>query len=310
MVDIPENLITRLEHQWPEVKLIAPNHDRASNDMRLLRSPLLHSLRFGIFNTSATVGLSSQLEFYSKLPELKEIILNAPGLKKLDIRFRYHWMGPGPKFSGLSATPHVLNMAINPSDQLPSLHELTFSGPPNEAYEFDRPHCELLRHCMDWGQLRRLNIGISCPQYLFEEIGGSISTLKSLTMGVRVGNRKYWRCENGPMTCENLEAVTKFIGSVPGLHELIITDLDDAAEIIASSIISTQKSLRKLSYLASLYRQGWLTNRREPPSVWGTAQLMELKNQCPALSHLEINIPLEKGRWVRTVDRNPSWSTR
>ena len=271
--------------------------------MRLLSSPLLHSLRFGIFNTSATVGLSNQLVQYSKLPELKELLLNTPGLKQLDIRFGYQWMGSGIKFSGIAEKPHPLNMAFSRSDQLPSLHELTLSGPPNETYEFDRPHCEVLRHCMSWSQLCSLNLGISCPQHLFEEIGGSLSTLKSLTMGVRVGDRKYWRCENGPMTCENLEAVTKFLETVPGLYELTITDLDDAAQIIASTIVSTQKSLVKLSYLSSLYRRGWHADRKEPPSVWSTAQLLELKNQCPALSHLEINIPLEKGRWVSTVNR-------
>ena len=272
--------------------------------MRLLSSPLLHSISFGIFNTSATVGLSQQLEQYSKLPELREILLNTPSLRKLDIRFRYHWMGPAIEFSGITAKPHVLNIPINRSDQLPSLHEWTLSG-PEEAYEFDKSHCELLRHCMDWSQLRRLDIGISCPQHLFEEIGSSLSALKSLTMGIRVGNRKYRRCENGPMTCNNFETVTKFIEAVPGLHELIVTDLDDSAEAIAPSIVANQKSLYKLSYLASLYRRGWQNNGNVSPSVWKTTQLLELRDHCPALSDLEIDIPLEEGRWVSTIIFSP-----
>lgn len=270
--------------------------------MRLLSSPLLHSLSFGIFNTTAEVGLSRQLEQYSKLPELREILLNTPGLKKLDIRFRYHWMGPASDFSGIMAVPRVLNIPLKGSDQLPSLLELTMSGPP-ETYEFDRPHCELLRRCMNWSQLHRLDIGLSCPQHFLDEIGGSLSTLKSLTMGIRVGNRKYMRMQNGPMTCNNLDTVTQFIEAVPGLHELIITDFTNAAETIATSIIATQKSLHKLSYLASIYRQGFQFYGRIPPSVWKTAQLLNIKHQCPALSHLEINIPLEGGRWVSTGNR-------
>ena len=273
--------------------------------MRLLNSPLLHSLSFGIFNISARAGQPTQLEQYSKLPELREILLNTPGLKKLDIGFKFHWKGSGIKFAGITEKAHVLNIAINQSDRLPSLHELILSGPSEEAYEFDKPHCELLRRCMDWSQLRRLDIGISCPQHLFEEVSGSLSSLKSLKMGIRVGSREHWRNEYGPMTSSSLENVTRFIEAVPGLHELIITDLEDAADTIAANIVANQKSLHKLAYLASIRRRGWQNLSRVPPNVWRMTQLLELKDQCPTLSYLEINMPLEEGRWVSTGDHFP-----
>lgn len=90
---------------------------------------------------------------------------------------------------------------------------------------------------MDWSELRTLALGLSCPQHFFEEIGSQLIGLKSLTMGMGTGPRSNspWRnspWESGPMTCETLEPATQFIVSLPGLHELHITDLDAATETI------------------------------------------------------------------------------
>lgn len=86
----------------------------------------------------------TKLEQNSKLPKLKENLLNAPNLRSLDIKFKYNWMPPEVTWLGITATPRLLNLPLNSTDRLPTLQELTFSGPP-ETYEFDRPRCQLLR---------------------------------------------------------------------------------------------------------------------------------------------------------------------
>ena len=291
---IPENVISNLEQQWPNAKLIVNNYDRAETDTRLLSSPLLHSLSFGILNSTATITATNQLEQFSRLPDLRDILLKAPNLRKLDIKLKYNWIQRAVKWYGNTASPHVLNLPLKPGDQLPPLRELSFSGPP-ETYEFDLKHCQLLKECMSWSQLYRLDIGISCPQYFFEELRSHLVNLKSLTMGIRTGERRYqyWPC--GPLTCEDLEPVIRFIKAVPGLHELHITDLDAAAETVAPAILASQKSLQDFSYLASIHRN---YKRRKDPHAWTTAQLIDLQERCPDLSRLEIDFPLNEGKWV------------
>ncbi|KAK4690878.1 hypothetical protein P7C71_g6010, partial [Lecanoromycetidae sp. Uapishka_2] len=73
-----------------------------------------------------------------------------------------------------------------------------------------------------------------------------------------------------------------------------ITDLDAAVEAIVPSILKYQKSLQTLSYHASMHRT---SRRRKLPYAWTTAQLDELRQESPDLSHLEVDFPLEDGKW-------------
>ncbi|KAL8849420.1 MAG: hypothetical protein Q9221_005592 [Calogaya cf. arnoldii] len=138
---IPEAIIAKLEQRWPDVILSVAAHNHPITDKRSLQSPLLHSLSFCILNHTATVGATDQLEQYSKLPELREIMLRSANLRKLDMKFEYNWMVRHAEWSGITANPHVLNLPLQPSDRLPPLQELTFSGPP-ETYEFTLEHCQ------------------------------------------------------------------------------------------------------------------------------------------------------------------------
>lgn len=105
--DIPERVISRLEQQWPSVKLMANRHDRADDDSRLLSSPLLHSLTYSILNYTVTVTGTQQLTQYSKLPKLREVLFKNPSLKKLEIKFHYHRTGKGIDWENSTATPHL-----------------------------------------------------------------------------------------------------------------------------------------------------------------------------------------------------------
>lgn len=298
--DIPECVIAKLEKQWPNAKLIVGNHDRGDSDTRLLSSPLLYDLTFGINNWKAGDQTREQ---HSKLPELRDILLKNPQLRKLDIRTKYRWIQRKRGWPEYDTLPHLMHLPLLPTDRLPILTELRFSGP--DTYELDLQHCQLLNQCMEWSQLHTLDLGLSCPQHFFEEIGGHLVGLKSLTMGVRTGDRKYEHRKYGPMTCEDLRPVNRFIESVPGLAELNITDLDAAAPVVVLTILESQQSLQTLSYHTSMHRS---YQRRQLPHSWTTAQLDSLRQQCPSLSSLEVDFPLEDGKWVSRCRINPRTS--
>lgn len=120
-------------------------------------------------------------------------------------------------------------------------------------------------------------------------------------MGIGTGPRENPCFEIAPMTCETLEFATQFIASLSGLHELHITDLDAAAETIVPTILETRKSLQALSYHAPMHRG---VDGRERPCTFTTAQLDELRQKNPALSHLSIAFQLEDGEWVSVIGQD------
>ena len=147
---------------------------------------------------------------------------------------------------------------------------------------------------MEWTQLRRLDIGLSCPQHFFEQIGGHLLSLRSLTMGIRTGNRRYQHWVQGPLTCTDIWSVSRIVKSLPALHELRVTDFESAAFIMAPAILDSQQALHSLSYLSSMYRR---ERRNNQDYVWSTALLLMLYQQSPTLTHLELDFVLE-GKWV------------
>ncbi|KAL8889627.1 MAG: hypothetical protein Q9215_003135 [Flavoplaca cf. flavocitrina] len=234
---------------------------------------------------------TSQLEQYSKLPELREILLRSSNLQKLDIKFEYNWLDRKAVWTGITARPHVLNLPLQPSDRLPSLQELTFSGPP-ETYEFTREHCRLWKQCMDWSHLRRLDLGISCPQYFFEEIGSCLTNLRSLAMGVRIGDRYFTHWAQGPLTSNNINVVTNFITCIPMLQELSLTNFVSGESDLFQSIRTKCTSLRKLYYHASINRHDHLVKPYilYPVLVATISELLELRQ-------LTFDFPLLDGHW-------------
>ena len=232
---------------------------------------------------------------YSKLPDLRAVVVNASALRKLEIRFTSDWGLENLAWYEKTTNPHVLNLPLTLSDRLPHLQELIFSDDPN-LYEFDRKQCQLFCQCMDWSHLRRLGLGISCPQHLFEEIGSHLHSLRSLEMGMRIGDRRYKHWQQGPSTCDHFGPIIDFIESIPSLLELKLTDFIPIANVVAPVVVSCHRALRSLSYHASMNRR---QIERAPMSAWTVAQLQELREQCCDLIDLEIDFPLAAGKWVR-----------
>ena len=192
----------------------------------------------------------------------------------------------------MQSEPRAVNMPLQQSDRLPTLRELRISGPG--VYNFSNEHCKLWRNCMDWTQIHTLDLGSSCPQHFFEEIGDQLRSLKILTIGISTGEERFGY---GPrhMTCMTLEPIKDFIASTESLHELHVTDFDNVAEVIVPIILNSQKSLQVLGYHTSMGRPYSQVRRL---IVWTPAQLEALYSDISNLSDLMIDFPLENGNWV------------
>lgn len=276
---MPESLISTLEQQWPHVKLTVGNHDRADVDTKLLASPLLTTLRFCILNRR----LAPEWNNRSLLPQLRDVLLKSPNLRELNIEFE------------LNSQYKELSLPLVPSDRLPALQTLAFSGSP-APYDFNLNHCQLLKRCVGWSHLRRLDLNTSCPEHLFKEIGGKLCNLQSLRMGILIAGLNNPWSDSAPMTSSSLGPVTAFIRSVPGLLDLHLDDYCASSQVIAPIILDSQRLLQTLSYQAA--REIWNHERDGISDAWTTAHIRELHERCPDLSQLVVDVPLDHGKWV------------
>ena len=174
---MPEPVLRVREQPWPRAQLNVGNHDRADPHARLLASPILHFLGFCVLNKRSTC--SDEWQQPGQMAELREILLHAPNLQKLNIKSRYN-QNP-QRETWLSGSRKELCLPLEPSDRLPALRELIFSS-REEEYAFNNSNCRLLRQCMDWSQLRRLDHGLSCPESFFKIIGPHLAGSTSLKM--------------------------------------------------------------------------------------------------------------------------------
>jgi hypothetical protein len=282
---IPEDIITKLEDQWPDARLSVTNHRRLDAvdedrdvDTRLLSSPLLYSLRFTIYYFGDR----------SEFQKLKDILLKSTRLRVLHLKIceglQIHSSGYGP--------PQELNLALLPSDRLAPLHELMVSDWP--PYYFSPGHCEIWSECMDWTELKSLDLGSGCPGDFFNRFLGRVPNLKSLRLGFDDVNP--WPYELLP--CGEPDSVRGFIESIDDLHELFITNQIEDPEVLFPAIVKHRGSLQTLGFHTppdtSYYK-------RDAPGVWTTEQLTQLREQFTKLSRLEIDLDLEDSKLVREI---------
>ena len=275
-MDIPDPILSFLEQSRPAVKLHINTHRRLESNLSHVEMPLIQSLCFLI-----THKLAREYDRQSRMAQLKEILLHVPNLRKLEIELARYWR------DRRIGNHHGLRLPLNPSDRLPSLHELIISGSPG-LYEFDLQHCRLLGQCADWSLLRRLDLGHSCSQYLFDELGPRLHRLRSLTIGIRLGTTRISRWCREPVDLDSLDPVIRFIRSVAGLHELRVWDQNCNARKMIAVIIESQRSLQRLSYRLVNPPHRFSKNLKE----WTTSQLLDLRDNCPDLSSLQLYAPL------------------
>lgn len=177
-----------------------------------------------------------------------------------------------------------LHLNLRPGDILQPLQELKlYEGSwnysvPSIPYVLTRKHCVLWKQCMDWSQLRRLEIGRKCRKTaFFDEFTGAIRNLESLKIG-------FDRAATRPPGW-TIEPARRFIESIDALRHLIILNPGDQIDALWPAIRKHRRSLRSL-VLPPL--------KHDPPYRENDLMRMrELREGIPELAHLELDIPMD-----------------
>ncbi|KAL8707433.1 MAG: hypothetical protein Q9225_007755 [Loekoesia sp. 1 TL-2023] len=142
------------------------------------------------------------------------------------------------------------------------------------------------RNAMDWSHIERLELKHVDLLPFFEQMSGELSNLKDLALWPA-----WWRTVGDEETL--VEATENFLMSVPPLERLFLHGYTGRVD-------SLRKILRRHGPgLETLKLREWESdNVFNPRPVLSPAQLVEVRDLCPKLKHLSID-----------VDRNGTWPT-
>ena len=185
----------------------------------------------------------------------------------------------------------------NPSAKLPKLHDLTLE-PYSRAYDIGRKPRHIWTRCLDFSQLRCLDLGIGCPGTFIEQLVGNVPKLRSLTLGIKHGVQ-----DRRNFSCEDPRLVERFIESVDSLHELSITNYCTDPSFLFAAMQKYYRSLEAISFHTPPDGRLHDGAHCELPPVWTVDQIMEVYDQCPNLSNLELDVALVEGQWVGGVQK-------
>ncbi|KAH7411658.1 hypothetical protein DE146DRAFT_627711 [Phaeosphaeria sp. MPI-PUGE-AT-0046c] len=171
--------------------------------------------------------------------------------------------------------------------QAGGLRDLTIDVKDYGIYNLNTRHCEMWVQCMDWSQLRSLDLGHTSPQYLLPALTGRVSGLVSLCFSFWPNHRDPWAPWANPA---NLDIVRHFLESINALH-VVTLDTDCDAECSSktrpSLLPKYGPSLRKLSV--------WL----RMGGSWCLSHFEELEKYAPRLEELDVPAELLQERKPR-----------
>jgi hypothetical protein len=187
---------------------------------------------------------------YSEFSAFKNCLLKAGGLKSLTLHLASAYGA-----ANADHLPGELNLQLKVGDTFPALESLALSGQCYDRYRLDARHCQIWVQCMDWSQLRHLDLGHATSQYLLPALIGQVRNLVSLRFG-------FWPNHSGPTASwaspANLDVVRRFLESINALRivELFTGDDAECARIRPALLRKHGPSLRKLVIWLGM-RQAW-----------------------------------------------------
>ena len=243
---IHDRVLRKIESRWPDVQLCVTNNNRCdagsekSIDVRLLSSPLLHSLDYSIFmHWTGRALVSDYLT-------LKRIILQSPRLKKLRL--------------GIYTTPTPANFDTTQFDALPSealpvekrittlrklaLSEKPFMFLPRYCLELEILTSVILRGCVDLPHTVELELHGLSPRYVVNNLKIMRPDLVKLQFPFKLqtdyGGEHMVKGSGDPSLAR--DAITK----MPALEELSLHNHDRDLDILWPAISKHRDSLRNL----------------------------------------------------------------
>jgi hypothetical protein len=241
-------------------------------DISALSSPSLHTLDYTVHGQFFAPGKPSEYSLF------RECLLKSTKLKSLTLHVKYsvasHFHRTGE-----------LNLQFERGDRFPALEDLDLSD-CHSAYDMNRQHCAMWTQCMDWSNLKKLDLGHSSPQYLLPALTGRIPQLQTLRFG-------FWDNHEGPgaswASPSDLSIVTRFFCSITALRSLTLFSGTDAemSQIRPHILRNCGTSLKKL-HVTLLDRRGWTAPAFE-----------DLRKYVPRLTELEVPVEMHQERKAR-----------
>jgi hypothetical protein len=270
-------VISTLETRWPDAKLCIKLSDRGSPyqqesnlDMRLLSSPLLYSVDLPIFCSRPV----AEGKIHSELPILKQVVTQAPRLRKMGIHLMdslgsRQFMPGGPSYTDKIDVPrnsedlHKAHLPLRANDRMPPLTEVRLSSDFTLEYDLSIEHCIRWIQCADLTKLRVLDLANLSVEHLLRQWTGKVPNLKVLNFGIWPNNGVI---DLSPAKLGPPEGVAAFIQGIDSLQELSILaqGLGGAGSsssdipVSFSGILAQAKSLTVLRYRSPYHHSRWL----------------------------------------------------
>lgn len=171
-----------------------------------------------------------------------------------------------------------VQLPLRQSDRLPPLEELTLDA---KFYSFDTVHCSILRESIDWSRLKRLKIGSSRADKLFDLLHNSVPQLQCLDFAYQANSRDIYPY----LYVVNLRACTQFITTIRKLRELTVRcDTIHFVDPFWGALAHTHGS-----HLQSLSIQP-LQEGLEAPHIQKSPNIRDFLEEYENLSTLDLNL--------------------
>ncbi|KAF1829065.1 hypothetical protein BDW02DRAFT_583985 [Decorospora gaudefroyi] len=213
---IPAVVLDSLHHAHPSAQLKVTNHNRQCLplDQTLLSSPQLQTLDMTV--GCIHYGRPQDAAGICELPHLKELLVEGGNLKALRlhlIKVQHGSAAARTRFAGYGASDvGPLNFRFEEGDAFPALEEMVLRQKESLRLEYGSEsgfglgaaHCEDWKRCMDWSNMRKLDLGRTDCVHLLHRLTGALHQLTTL------------RFEAFP----NDRVLQVFLSSVPRLVDL------------------------------------------------------------------------------------------
>jgi hypothetical protein len=144
----------------------------------LLSSKQLNSLDYVIYTDYPTYS-----PFYWEWPEITRLLQKGGNCKSLCLHIQNSTYEMVPKIFESPKNIGKFQFQLRSGSNLPPLEELSITSEDfRNQYDFDHAHCAMLRDCIDWSRMRKLDFGDDCPVPLLTELCGRVPNLESLRL--------------------------------------------------------------------------------------------------------------------------------
>lgn len=253
-------------HPTTQLHVESREQDGRSLDRHLLSSPQLHSLDINIY-CKRPYRLNGTGK--TELQFVKQYLVQGQSIKIL--RFEFKTITAQLRDDDVRNTwpDGPINFHWAEGDRFPALKELTLRG--MVQYEWTVEQCEAWIRCMDWSQLRKLDLGQSIRQlHWFRLLTKKVPQLKSFSVAVF----DWYAAGDDQGDKHDLAHFKKFLLAIRGLEEIRL----ECAEFEAVLVTLLSQHGHSLTSI-NLHRVG-------AKQQWTKKDYVDLLEKAPKLAFL------------------------